>query len=149
MTAKEKIEKGEKWLLEKGLYVTLPINTQILLTQSERDVLHTIRHLSRIGYTTISYSLLSIYTGLTDKTMKKAIDSLKRMNIIKELYVCNNGTRYNIDYKVYNNIVLNLNNEFNPIERLRIADRFRGEGHELHGKTIERYTGSEFDGKRM
>ena len=149
MTAKEKIVKGEQWLLNEGLYVALPINTQILLTQSERDVLHTIRHLSNIGYTAISSSLLSVYTGLTDKPIKRAIDSLKRMKIIESLGVCKDGTRYKVDYMVLNNIIVDLNKEFNPIERLRIADRFRGEGHELHGKTIERYTGSEFDGKRM
>ena len=149
MTTKEKIEKGEKWLLEKGLYVTLPINTQILLTQSERDVLHTIRHLSKIGNPAISYSLLSVYTGLTDKPIKKAIDSLKRMNIIDELNVCNNGTRYKIDYKVYNNIILDLNNEYNPIERLRIADNFRGKEHELHNKMIENYKETVFDNRRI
>lgn len=149
MAVKNNISKGEKFLLDSGLYVALPINMQILFTQSERDVLNTIRHLNNIGQTAISFSLLSIYTGLTDKPIKKAIDSLKRMKIIESMGICKDGTRYRIDYKVFNNIIVDLNNEFNPIERLRIADRFRGEGHELHSKTIERYCGSEFDNKRM
>lgn len=147
MAVKNNISKGEQFLLDIGLYVPLPINTQILLTQSERDVLNSIRHLSNLGYTAISSSLLSVYTGLTDKPIKRAIDSLKRMKIIESLGVCKDGTRYKVDYKVLNNIIVDLNNEFNPIERLRIADRFRGEEHELHGKMIERYTMSEFDSK--
>ena len=81
--------------------------------------------------------------------IKKAIDSLKRMNIIDELNVCNNGTRYKIDYKVYNNIILDLNNEYNPIERLRIADNFRGKEHELHNKMIENYKETVFDNRRI
>lgn len=149
MAKKKEIVKGEQFLLDSGLYVALPINMQILFTQSERDVLNTIRHLNNIGQTAISSSLLSVYTGLTDKPIKKAIDSLKRMKIIESLGICKDGTKYRIDYKVFNNIIVDLNNEFNPIERLRIADRFRGEGHELHSKTIERYCGSEFDNKRM
>lgn len=147
MAKKKDIVKGEQFLLDIGLYVPLPINTQILLTQSERDVLNSIRHLSNLGYTAISSSLLSVYTGLTDKPIKRAIDSLKRMKIIESLGVCKDGTRYKVDYKVLNNIIVDLNNEFNPIERLRIADSFRGEGYEMHGKMIERYTGSEFDNK--
>ena len=149
MAKKKEIVKGEQFLLDSGLYVAHPINSQILLTQSECDVLNTIRHLSNIGYTAISSSLMSVYTGLTDKPIKKAIDSLKRMKIIESMGICKDGTRYRIDYKVFNNIIVDLNNEFNPIERLRIADRFRGEGHELHSKTIERYSGSEFDNKRV
>ena len=147
MAGKNNIRKGEQFLLDSGLYVALPINMQIRFTQIERDVFNTIRH--NIGQTAISFSLLSIYTGLTDKTIKKAIDSLKRLEIIEVLNTCKVGTIYKVNYKVFNNIIVDLNNEFNPIERLRIADRFRGEGYELHSKTIERYTGSEFDNKRM
>ena len=147
MAGKNNIRKGEQFLLDSGLYVALPINMQILFTQSERDVLNTIRHLNNIGQIAISFSLLSIYTGLTDKTIKKAVDSLKRLEVIEVLNTCKVGTIYKVNYKVFNNIIVDLNNEFNPIERLRIADRFRGEEHELHGKMIERYTMSEFDSK--
>lgn len=145
MAKKKTLSKEEKYILDLGKYVSLPINTQILLTQSERDVLNTIRHLSNIGYTAISSSMLSVHTGLTDKPIKKAVDSLKRMKILKVLGICKDGTRYEIDYNVFTDAIYDLNHEFNPIERLRIADRFRGEGYELHSKMIERYTGTEFD----
>lgn len=145
MATKKNIVKGEQFLLESGLYVALPINMQILFTQSERDVLNTIRHLNNIGQTAISFSLLSIYTGLTDKTIKKAIDSLKRLEVIEVLNVCKAGTRYKINYKVLNNTIVRLNLEFNPIKRLQMADQFRGEGHELHSKMIETYKDTEFD----
>ena len=147
MAGKNSISKGEQFLLDSGLYVALPINMQILFTQSERDVLNTIRHLNNIGQTAISSSLLSVYTGLTDKPIKKAVDSLKRMKILKVLGICKDGTRYEIDYNIFTDAIYDLNHEFNPIERLRIADSFRGEGYEMHGKMIERYTGSEFDNK--
>ena len=98
MATKKNIVKGEKFLLESGLYEALPINMQILFTQSERDVLNTIRHLNNIGQTAISFSLLSIYTGLTDKTIKKAVDSLKRLEVIEVLNVCKAGTRYKLNY---------------------------------------------------
>ena len=145
MATKKNIVKGEQFLLESGLYVALPINMQILFTQSERDVLNTIRHLNNIGQTAISFSLLSIYTGLTDKTIKKAVDSLKRLEVIEVLNVCKAGTRYKINYKVLNNTIAKLNQEFNPVKRLQMADQFRGEGHELHSKMIETYKDTEFD----
>ena len=147
MAKKKEISNGEQFLLDIGLYVSLPINTQILFTQSERDVLNTIRHLSNIGYTAVSISLLSIYTGLTDKPIKKAIDSLKRMELIEVGKVCKSGTRYIVKYKVLNNIIAELNHEFNPISRLQLADKFRGEGYELHSKMIDKYKDSEFDNK--
>ena len=145
MAVKNNISKGEKFLLDSGLYVALPINMQILFTQSERDVLNTIRHLNNIGQTAISFSLLSIYTGLTDKTIKKAVDSLKRLEVLEVLNVCKAGTRYKINYKVLNNTIVSLNEESNPVKRLQLADQFRCEGYELHSKLIEVYTGSEFD----
>ena len=145
MAVKKNISKGEQFLLDSGLYVSLPINMQILFTQSERDVLNTIRHLNNIGQTAISFSLLSIYTGLTDKTIKKAVDSLKRLEVIEVLNVCKAGTRYKINYKVLNNTIAKLNQEFNPVKRLQMADQFRGEGHELHSKMIETYKDTEFD----
>ena len=110
MAVKNNISKGEKFLLDSGLYVALPINMQILFTQSERDVLNTIRHLNNIGQTAISFSLLSIYTGLTDKTIKKAVDSLKRLEVIEVLNTCKVGTIYKVNYKVFNNIIVDLNN---------------------------------------
>lgn len=145
MAGKNNISKGEQFLLDSGLYVAFPINMQILFTQSERDVLNTIRHLNNIGQTATSFSLLSIYTGLTDKTIKKAIDSLKRLEVLEVLNVCKAGTRYKINYKVLNNTIVSLNEESNPVKRLQLADQFRGEGYELHSKLIEAYTGSEFD----
>lgn len=147
MAAKKNIVKGELFLLDRGLYVALPINMQILFTQSERDVLNTIRHLSNIGMTAISCSMIRIYTGLTDKTIKKAIDSLKRLEVIEVLNACKAGTMYKINYKVLNNTIASLNQEFNPVKRLQLADQFRGEGHELHSKLIETYIGSEFDNR--
>ena len=149
MAVKKNISKGEQFLLDSGLYVSLPINMQILFTQSERDVLNTIRHLNNIGQTAISFSLLSIYTGLTDKTIKKAVDSLKRLEVIEVLNVCKAGTRYKINYKVLNNTIAKLNQEFNPVKRLQMADLFRGEGYELHKNTIEHYAGSEFENNRI
>ena len=128
MAGKNNISKGEQFLLDSGLYVAFPINMQILFTQSERD-----------------FSLLSIYTGLTDKTIKKAVDSLKRLEVLEVLNVCKAGTRYKLNYKVLNNTIVSLNEESNPVKRLQLADQFRGEGYELHSKLIEAYTGSEFD----
>ena len=147
MVIEKEINKGEKFLLDLGLYVALPINAQVLFTQSERDVLNTIRHLSNIGHTAISISLLSVYTGLTDKSIKKAIDSLERMNVIEVGKACRTGTRYTVKYKVLNNIIADLNHEFSAVKRLQLADEFRGEGYELHTKMIEKYTDTGFDNK--
>ena len=65
------------------------------------------------------------------------------------LNVCKAGTRYKINYKVLNNTIAKLNQEFNPVKRLQMADLFRGEGYELHNKTIEHYAGSEFENNRI
>lgn len=147
MKAKKKVSQGEQYILDTGLYVSLPINTQILFTQSERDVLNTIRHLSNIGYKVISISLLCLYTGLTDKPIKKAIESLKRMEVIEVGKGCKAGTIYTVKYKVLNNIIFDLNQELNAVRRLQLADEFRGEGYELHAKTIEKFKDSAFDNR--
>lgn len=145
MTGKNNIVKGEKHILDKGLYVATPLNLLIVLTQSERDVLTVIRHLNNLGKPIISYSLFRLYTGLTDKTVKGAIESLRNMGVVEKTKVCKKGTRYKVDYKVLNGILDDLYDEGNPVRRLELADRFRGEGNELHKVLIRDYKDTEFD----
>lgn len=147
MKAKDNISRGEQHILNKGLFVAVPINLLIVLKQSERDVLTVIRHMNNIGKPIISYSLFRLYTGQTDKTVREAIKSLERMGIVEVGKVCKKGTRYSVNYKVLNNILDDLYEEGNPVKRLEIADRFRGVGYELNSTLIRDYKDSEFDVK--
>jgi len=139
------LSKNEKTLLGLGLYVSLPINAQVLFTQSERDVLNTIRHLNNIGTRPISLSLFRIYTGLSDRTIRDAIKSLLTLGVIDKVSVCKAGTYYKVLYKKFGGAIKLLNLERNPVSRLRLADSLRGAGHEINGSLIREYENSEFD----
>ena len=58
----KKIHKGEQAIIDMGMYVALPINMNILLTQNERDVLNVIRHCNNNGENIVetSSSTLSV-----------------------------------------------------------------------------------------
>ena len=141
------VSRGEKFLLDQGLYVSLPINFLLLFKQSELDVLNVIRHNQNIGCSCLSISLLSIYTGLTESTVGIAVGALKGMGVITAKSICKAGTYYTINYSVLNNAVVALNKEHNPVERLRKADAFRGKGKEIHTNMISKYTNTMFDTK--
>lgn len=120
------MNKNEKTLIKLGLYVICPINLQLLLTQSERDVLNTLRHLNNIGTRFVSLSLLRLYTGLCIKTIREALTNLEVLGVISKGAICKAGTCYQILYKRFGAALKELNQERNPVKRLRIADRFRG-----------------------
>ena len=134
-----KLPKGEQLLIEKGLYVTLPLNMMILLTQSERDVLNAIRHCKNLGEHFISNSVLRIMTGLNEKTIRKARNKLIEMNIIEKGNTCSRGTEYRIRYSTLHN------QERNPVKRLILADSLRGKGREINDELIKEFKDSEFD----
>lgn len=140
-----KLPKGEQLLIEKGLYVTLPLNMMILLTQSERDVLNAIRHCKNLGEHFISNSVLRIMTGLNEKTIRKARNKLIEMNIIEKGNTCSRGTEYRIRYSTLHNHISRLNQERNPVKRLILADSLRGKGREINDELIKEFKDSEFD----
>lgn len=131
------MNKGEKYLLDLGLYVSLPINLQILLNQSERDILNSIRHCNNVGEKYISLSSFELMTGLTDKTIRKARDRLITMEFITQGDISKSGTHYEINYDKLCNAIAKLNSIKLPIDRLREVDNIRGNGNELYTKLIE------------
>lgn len=140
-----KFPKGEELLIEKGLYVTLPVNMMILLTQSERDVLNAIRHCKNLGEHFISNSVLRIMAGLNEKTIRRARDKLIEMNIIEKGQTCSRGTEYRIRYSTLHSFIGKLNQERNPVQRLILADELRGKGREINKELIKEFKNSEFD----
>ena len=143
--ARNKIHKGEQYLLDVGLYITKPVNLMVLLTPEERDVLDCIRHCTNIGTRYISNSLFRVMTRLHVKTIQRARDSLIKMGFVQQGITCKAGTAYTVDYKVLCNVVKKLNLERNPIRRLEIADEFRGKGHEINTQLIKEYINTEFN----
>ena len=139
------MNKNEKTLLDLGLYVALPINLQLLFTQSERDVLNTLRHLSNIGTTCVSLSLLRVYTGLSGKTIQGALNNLETLGVISKGAVCKAGTYYTILYKRFGSALKQLNQERNPVERLRLADKFRGDALAKNSGLIKELEKTQFD----
>ena len=139
------LSKNEQKVIDLGFYVAVPINLQILLTQSERDVLNSIRHLKSIGTRCISLSLLRVYTGLSGKTIQLALYNLIALGVLSKGAVCKSGTYYDVVYKKLYMALKRLRQERNPIERLRIADSFRGNALAIHKGVISEYTNSQFD----
>lgn len=119
------ISKGEEFLLKLGLYVPLPINLQILLDQSERDVLNSLRHCYNMGEQFVSTSVLALMTGLGEKTIRKARDRLVDMGILTKGKVCGLGTHYPIEYKRLCSALLELNKESDPVKRRELAKTLR------------------------
>lgn len=120
-----KISKGEQVLIDMGLYVPLPINLQILLDQSERDVLNSLRHCYNMGETFVSASVIALMTNLGEKTVRKARDRLVDMGFLSKGKVCGLGTHYPIEYKKLYTSLLALNNESDPEKRVALAKEMR------------------------
>ena len=114
----------------------MPINLTIVLTPSESAVLNIIRHCNNIQTRVMSLSLFEVMSGMTENTVKKALNSLKRLNLIEKGAVCKAGTYYSINYKTLYTLIWRLNAERNPVERMRIADSFRGEDDAINTKLI-------------
>lgn len=145
-TKKSKISKGEQAILEMGLNVAVPINLNMLLTQSERDVLNIIRHRTCIKRPHISISLFSLLTGLSENTIRKARDSLLAMGIIEvDNKGISIGKEYKVKYDILMPMIIQLNEEKNPVKRLGLADKLRGKGREINKNLIERFHDSEFN----
>ncbi len=121
----KQISKGEQVLIDMGLYVPLPINLQILLDQSERDVLNSLRHCYNMGETFVSTSVIASMTNLGEKTIRKARDRLVDMGFLSKGKVCGLGTHYPIEYKRLCSTLLELNKESDPVKRLELAKLFR------------------------
>lgn len=145
LTQQEKTRKGEEKLAELGLYIQMPINLTVVLTPSESAVLNIIRHCNNIQTRVMSLSLFEVMSGMTENTVKKALTSLQKMELIEKGAVCKAGTYYSINYKTLYTLIWRLNKERNPVERMRIADSFRGEDDAINTKLIAKYTNSPFD----
>lgn len=117
--------KGEQVLIDMGLYVPMPINLQILLDQSERDVLNSLRHCYNMGETFVSTSVIALMTNLGEKTVRKARDRLVDMGFLSKGKVCGLGTHYSIEYKKLYTSLLALNNEPDPEKRVKMAKEMR------------------------
>lgn len=147
MSSNNKIHKGEQAIIDMGVYVALPINLNILLTQNERDVLNVIRHCNINRERFISNSVFRIMTGMAENTVRKARDSLIRLGIIEKVEITTKGAEYKVNFKNLCTMVKNLNEQRNPVKRLRLADELRGKGMEINNKLIKEYKDTEFDVK--
>lgn len=125
MKKNQDLSKGEKILLDLGLYVSLPINLQILLEQSERDVLNSLRHCYNLGQEFVSASVLALMTGLGERTIRRARDKLIEMRFLEKSVVCGLGTHYAINYKRLCSALIELNNEPDPLKRIELAKQLR------------------------
>lgn len=145
MSSNNKIHKGEQAIIDMGVYVALPINMNILLTQNERDVLNVIRHCNNNGERYISNSVFRIMTGMAENTIRKARDSLIKLGIIEKGKTTTIGTEYKVNFKNLCTMVKNLNGQRNPVKRLALADKLRGAGQEINKQLIEEFRNTEFN----
>ena len=145
MSSSNKIHKGEQAIIDMGMYVALPINMNLLLTQNERDVLNVIRHCNNNGERYISNSVFRIMTGMAENTIRKARDSLIKLGIIEKGKTTTIGTEYKVNFKNLCTNVKNLNEQRNPVKRLALADKLRGAGQEINKQLIEEFKDTEFN----
>lgn len=139
--------EGEKAIIKLGLYVAFPINLNLLLTQSERDVLNVIRHCNNMSNPHISLNTFRIMTGMSTNTIKKARDNLIQLGLVNQGNLSNHGTIYTINYENLYTILEILNSEMNPINRLSISDDFRDKKKidRLHESLIKEFKSTEYD----
>lgn len=135
-------------ILRLGRFVQMPIDLQILLQPKELAVFNTIRHMSDMQTKTISYSLFTVYTGYDKKTIGSALKSLVNLGLVEAGSVTKDGTIYTIKEKTLYSIIKKLSDTLNPVERMRVVDRFRGEGNEIHTTMIRNYSNTSFDSRQ-
>lgn len=135
-------------LADLGKYTTHPINLYKVLTTKEYSLLEFIRFRNGNCNVDISNSLLKIEMGFKNNSnIKEVKENLIKIGFIKVIRETIKGTQYNILYENIRNIVEKLNNEYNPIKRLQIADNLRiSKGlAPMHVKTIENFINSSFN----
>lgn len=134
--------------LSTGHFVQMPIVLQIVLKPKELAVFNTIQHMANLQQRFISYSMFVMYTGFDHKTIGSALKSLTSLRLISKGSTCKDGTHYEINAQRLNKVVIRLNKTLNPIDRLKLADSFRGAGNELHAKIITNYSDSSFNNNK-
>ena len=55
------------------------------------------------------------------------------------------GKEYKVKYDILMPMIIQLNEEKNPVKRLGLADKLRGKGREINKNLIERFHDSEFN----
>lgn len=122
---KKTISKGEKYILDQGLFVAEPLCFMLLFSQTERDVLNSIRHCANVGERYVSLSALHQMTQMSENTIKKARDILLNEGFIEQKETSKAGTHYEVVYKKLNNIITELNSIRDPQERAMKAKEIR------------------------
>jgi len=130
-----------------GKYTISPIYFKLLFNSSERDILDFLIHCEDIKKEYVSNSLIRLYSNLSKNTIIKMRNNLIQLNIIRIKKETKKGTIYIINWIELHNILNNLCEESNQIQRLIIADNYRVkfnlEG--LNKKLIEEYKNTPFD----
>lgn len=121
----KELSKGEKAILDLGLYVVHPINLNLLLEQNERDVLESIRHCINNGENYVSITVLQAMTRLSESSVRRARDSLIGLGLITKEETTTKGTKYKVIYDRLVPMIEELNSIKNPIKRLKKADELR------------------------
>ena len=109
-----------------GYYVQIPIVLMVLLTPVELMVLCIIIHLTNIETKPISLSLFMALTGRDKKSVRRALENLALLKIIKKGKKCRIGTQYRVDDERLGKMVGRLNEYRNAVTRLKYADAIRG-----------------------
>jgi hypothetical protein len=146
-TYKVNAQRQKDKLANSGHYTIHSIHLQSVLTLREYALLEAIRHEIETSTNPISYSILEINTGFTRKQISENKKSLICLGFITSIRETHLGGLYKVHTSEIVKIVEKLNNCYNRIERLRIADKFRTDKglKAQNTSTIEKYTGSGFD----
>jgi hypothetical protein len=134
-------------IISLGKYTISPIYFKLLFNSSERDILDFLIHCEDIKKEYVSNSLIRLYSNLSKNTIIKMRNNLIQLNIIRIKKETKKGTIYIINWIELHNILNNLCEESNQIQRLIIADNYR-EKFNLEGlnkKLIEEYKNTPFD----
>lgn len=136
-------------LSKEGHFTINPLHLKKVLTSQEYDLLDLIRYENSVSSGYISYSLIQLEIGIVKRDLianvKRNLIALDFISIVDNCRT--KGTKYTINYKVIADLVHQLNNEQNSVNRLKIADRYRTEKRlkSIVSNRIAKFENTNFD----
>lgn len=136
-------------LSKEGHFTINSLHLKKVLTSQEYDLLDLIRYENSVSSGYISYSLIQLEIGIVKRDLianvKRNLIALDFISIVDNCRT--KGTKYTINYKVIADLVHQLNNEQNSVNRLKIADRYRTEKRlkSIVSNRIAKFENTNFD----
>lgn len=144
----ENDDKKDK-IASLGHFTINPFHLKKVLTTQEYELFDLIRYQNAISNGYISYSLIQLEVGIKKRTLisktKKNLIKLGFISVVSESRT--KGTLYKVNINAVCEIIKKLNEEYNSVTRLKIADKYRTDKglDSILSSSIKQFQGSNFD----